>query len=177
MEFLARVPSMQLVECATKHMCFYAELFEPRPEWAAMSAYRDTMVALQSFVEEIASRERCPFAHLGIYIDQQGACLLATAKVEMQLCHARSGLSTLLQPLDTYEKGARVTSRKRMEKSIRPLDALDKIRLDEWKTVAQLRPPFPKAPKPEKPTPPHTTRKEFFAACESSESEDDGPPL
>ena len=78
MEFVARVPSMQLVECATKHMCFYAELFEPRPEWAAMSAYRDTMVALQAFVEEIASRERCPFAHLGIYIDQQGACLFAS---------------------------------------------------------------------------------------------------
>ena len=75
MEFVARVPSMQLVECATKHMCFYAELFEPRPKWAAMSAYRATMDALQAFVEEIASRDRCPFAHLGIYIDQQGACL------------------------------------------------------------------------------------------------------
>ena len=168
---------MQLVECATKHMCFYAELFEPRPEWAAMSAYRDTMVALQAFVEEIASRERCPFAHLGIYIDQQGACLLATAKVEMQLCHARSGLSTLLQPLDTYEKGAQGTSRDRVEKTIRPLDALDKVRLDAWSTVSQLRPPFPKAPKPEKPTPPHTNLKEFLAACESSDSEDEGPPM
>ena len=87
MEFLTQVPSMQLVECATKHTCFIAELFEPRPDWNAMVAYRDNIVALQAVVEEIASRERCPFAQLGIYIDEQGACLLATAKVEMQLCH------------------------------------------------------------------------------------------
>ena len=75
MEFLAQVPSMHLVDCATKHTCFFAELFEPRPEWADMSACRDTMVALQAAVEEIASREKCPFAYLGIYIDQQGARL------------------------------------------------------------------------------------------------------
>ena len=169
---------MQLVECATKHTCFIAELFEPRPDWNAMVAYRDNIVALQAVVEEIASRERCPFAQLGIYIDEQGACLLATAKVEMQLCHARSGLSTLLQPLDTYETGARVTSRKRMEKSIRPLDALDKVRLDAWSTVGQLRPPFPKTPRPERPTPPDTNLKDFLTAIENeSESEDEGPQM
>ena len=170
---------MQLVECATKHTCFIAELFEPRPDWNAMVAYRDNIVALQAVVEEIASRERCPFAQLGIYIDEQGACLLATAKVEMQLCHARSGLSTLLQPLDTYETGARVTSRKRMEKSIRPLDALDKVRLDAWSTVGQLRPPFPKTPRPERPTPPDTNLKDFLAAIQNEESddEDDGPRM
>ena len=169
---------MQLVECATKHTCFIAELFEPRPDANAMVVYRDNMVALQAAVEEIASRERCPFAQLGIYIDEQGACLLATAKVEMQLCHARSGLSTLLQPLDTYETGARVTSRKRMEKSIRPLDALDKVRLDAWSTVGQLRPRFPKAPRPERPTLIHTNRKDFVAAWKNeSDSEDDGPQM
>ena len=170
---------MQLVQCATKHTCFIAELFEPRPDANAMVVYRDNMVALQAAVEEIASRERCPFAQLGIYIDEQGACLLATAKVEMQLCHARSGLSTLLQPLDTYETGARVTSRKRMEKSIRPLDALDKLRLDAWSTVHQLRPPFPKTPRPERPTPPDTNLKDFLAAIQNEESddEDDGPRM
>jgi len=84
----------------------------------------------------------------------------------------------LLQPLDTYETGARVTSRKRMEKSIRPIDALDKVRLDAWSTVGQLRPRFPKAPRPERPTLIHTNRKDFVAAWKNeSDSEDDGPPM
>ena len=170
------MPKLHLTEGSSKHSCFMADLFEPRPEWGAMLAYQETMTRIQASVAKLAARESCPFQCLGIYIDSRGACVVATTKIEMQLCNVRSALSTVLQPLDIYEGGAQVTSRKRVEKSIRPLDALDKIRLDEWKTVAQLRPPFPKTPKPEKPTPPHTNLREFLAACESS-SEDDGPPI
>ena len=171
------MPKLHLTEGSSKHSCFMADLFEPRPEWGAMLAYQGTVTRIQASVAKLVARESCPFQCLGIYIDSRGACVVATTKVEMQLCNVRSALSTVLQPLDIYEGGAQVTSRKRMEKSIRPIDALDKIRLDEWKTVAQLRPPFPKAPRPEKPTPAHTKLKEFLAACESSEREDDGPPM
>ena len=178
MEFLlSQMPAPQLVECASKHTSFIAELFEPRPDWKTILAYRETMAKLQTSVEKLATRESCPFAELGIYIDHQGACLLATAKVEMQLCNARSAISTLLQPLDLYEDSTSVKSRKRMEKTIRPFDALDKVRVDAWKTVAQLRPPCPKLLKPERTTPPPTTVKEFLAAATDSGSEDDDPPL
>ena len=177
MEFLTQMPPAQLVECATKHTCFIAELFAPRPPWHAILAYRETMRKLQASVEELAARGNCPFAQLGIYVDHEGACLLATPKKEMQLCHARSGLSTLLQPLDLYEEGAQVTSRKRMEKTVRPFDALDKTRLDAWKTATHLRPAFPKAPKPEKEeTALHTRLHDFLAAASESEDEDIGPP-
>ena len=177
MEFLPQMPPAQLVECATKHTCFFAELFAPRPPWHAILAYRETMRKLQASVEELAARGNCPFAQLGIYVDHEGACLLATPKKEMQLCHARSGLSTLLQPLDLYEEGAQVTSRKRMEKSVRPFDALDKTRLDAWKTATHLRPAFPKAPKPEKEEAAlHTRLHDFLAAASESEDEDSGPP-
>ena len=177
MELLSQMPRLHLIDGASKHSCFIADMFEPRPKWDAMLAYRETMTVIQSYVEKLVTRESCPFKHLGIYIDSRGACVVATAKIEMQLCNVRSAISTLLQPLDAYEKGAQVTSRKCVEKTIRPLDALDKVRLDAWSTVSQLRPPFPKTPKPEKPTPPHTNLKEFLAACESSDSEDDGPPM
>jgi len=181
MEFLTQTPPAQLVECATKHTCFIAELFDPRPDWHAILAYRETMRKLQASVEELAARGRCPFTQLGIYVDHEGACLLATSKKEMQLCHARSGLSTLLQPLDLYEEGAQTTSRKRMEKSVRPFDALDKIRLDAWKTTTELRPSFPKAPKPEKEEAEAqqgsaTRLQDFLAAVTESEDEDSGPP-
>ena len=149
MEFLRQVPPLELVEHASKHTSFVAELFEPRPDWNAILAYRETMAKLQASIKELAARGRCPFAQLGIYMDHQGAWLLVTAKQEMQLCNARSALSTMLQPLDLYEEGVQATLRKRMQKTVRPFDALDKVRLDAWKTMAQLRPVFPKAPKPE----------------------------
>ena len=177
MELLSQMPTLHQVECTSKHTCFIAEMFEPRPGWDAMLAYRETMTKIQASVEKLASRESCPFKHLGIYIDHRGACVVATAKIEMQLCNVRSAISTVLQPLDLYEDDAQVKSRKRVEKTIRPLDALDKVRLDAWSTVGQLRPPFPKKPRPERPTPPHTNLKDFLAACENeSDSEDDGPP-
>ena len=177
MEFLRQVPPIELVEHASKHTSFVAELFEPRPGWDAIVAYRETMLKLQASIEELAARGRCPFAQLGIYMDHQGAWLLVTAKKEMQLCHARSGLSTLLQPLDLYEEG-QATLRKRMEKTVRPFDALDKVRLDAWKTMAQLRPVFPKAPKPEsEELPPEgCSLKQFLESVTDSEDEDIGPP-
>ena len=176
MEILSQMPRLHLIDGASKHSCFIADMFEPRPEWDAMLAYRKTLTMIQHSVEKLVTRESCPFKHLGIYIDSRGACVVATTKVKTQLCNVRSAISTVLQPLDAYENDARVTSRERVEKTLRPLDALDKVRLDAWSTVSQLRPPFPKTPKPEKPTPPHTNLKEFVAACESSESEDEGPP-
>jgi hypothetical protein len=65
-----------------------------------------------------------------------------------------------------------------MEKTVRPFDALDKIRLDAWKTTTNLRPSFPKAPKPEKEeTELHTRLQDFLAAVTESEDEDSGPPI
>ena len=50
MEFLAQVPGLHLVDGASKHSCFIAEMFEPRPKWDAMLAYRETMTVIQSYV-------------------------------------------------------------------------------------------------------------------------------
>jgi hypothetical protein len=85
----------------------------------------------------------------------------------MQLCHARSALSTLLKPLP-------VAQRKAAEGSIRPLDELDKARLDTWETAAMLRPRIPK----DDATAPASTLKQFLAELSDSEDESvDGAPL
>ena len=159
MELLSQMPRLHLIDGASKHSCFIADMFEPRPEWDAMLAYRETMTVIQVYVGKLVTRESCPFKHLGIYIDSRGACVVATTQIKTQLCNVRSAISTVLQPLDAYEKDARVTSRKRVEKTLRPLDALDKVRLDAWSTAAQLRPSCSGIHQKEKNTPPPTTVK------------------
>ena len=151
MQFLEEVPQTRLVRCATKHLCFVAELFDPRPHWDQIVAYKLVAAALTKRVQKLAGREKCPFSALHIYIDQRGLWLLVRAKKEMQLCHARMTLGALLEPFDDYEKTAELTSRKSVEQTVRPFDELDKVRLDSWRTVSALRPKFSRAPKRETP--------------------------
>ena len=143
MQFLEEVPQTRLVRCATKHLCFVAELFDPRPHWDQIVAYKLVAAALTKSVQKLASREKCPFSALHIYIDQRRLWLLVRAKKEMQLCHARMTLGALLEPFDDYEETAELTSRKSVEQTVRPFDELDTLRLEAWKPMGDLRPPFP----------------------------------
>ena len=178
MQFLEEVPQTRLVRCATKHLCFVAELFDPRPHWDQIVAYKLVAAALTKRVQKLAGREKCPFSALHIYIDQRGLWLLVRAKKEMQLCHARMTLGALLEPFDDYEETAELTSRKSVEQTVRPFDELDKQRLDSWQTAAMLRPKFPAAPKPEAPASelPRTLQ-ELAASLSDSEDEDEGPRM
>ena len=128
-----------------------AELFGPRPNLDAMVSYRRVAAEIEQNTQKLVSRAVCPFAHVGIYVDHMGAWLLVKAKHELSVCNARSGLITVLAPLDAHETDAELTSRKSMEQTVRPFDELDKQRLDSWQTAAMLRPKFPAAPKPEAP--------------------------
>ena len=145
-----------------------------------MMAYQSVAVQLDEKIKKLADRGACPFHSLGIYVDHQGAVLLAGSKREMQVNNARSCLITMLEPFDAFEQNmdAMLRSRKAMERTVRPFDELDKLRLDAWKTVASLRPRFSYAPKPartEVPCP--TTLQGFIDSLSDSEDEDDVQPM
>ena len=106
MQFLQEPPRTSLVRCATKHVWFVAELFAPRPPWEQIVAYKPVVTAITEKVQKLTSRDKCPFNALRIYIDQNGLWLIVQGRKEMQLCHARMGLCTLLEPFDDYERGA-----------------------------------------------------------------------
>ena len=190
MQFLGAIPASRLAENGTKHYCFAAELFDVRPAWAAMASYKPMVAALEQSIKKLAARAACPFVQLGIYVDEQGAWLLATSKKEMQLGHARSALGTLLEPMDAYEHDTppKSRSRKNMERSVRPFDELDLVRLATWKTTATLRPKFPKvdveepaSSDDEGPSPPRSegvkgpSVQQLLAEVSDSEEERDAP--
>ena len=145
-----------------------------------MMAYQSVAVQLDEKIKKLADRGACPFHSLGIYVDHQGAVLLAVSKREMQVNNARSCLITMLEPFDAFEQkmDAMLRSRKAMERTVRPFDELDKVRLDAWKTVASLRPRFSHAPKPARAKVPcSTTLQELINSMSDSEDEDDVPAL
>ena len=136
MQFLAEMPTAHLGQSGSRHKYFVAELFGPRPTLDAIASYRSVVAEIEQNVQKLVSRDVCPFAHVGIYVDHVGAWLLVKAKKELQVSNARSGLITVLAPMDAHETGAELTSRKSMEQTVRPFDQLDKARLDAWQTVA-----------------------------------------
>ena len=178
MQFLAEMPTAHLGQSGSRHKYFVAELFGPRPTLDAIASYRSVVAEIEQNVQKLVSRHVCPFAHVGIYVDHVGAWLLVKAKKELQVSNARSGLITVLAPMDAHETGAELTSRKSMEQTVRPFDQLDKARLDAWQTVAMLKPKFPPVPKPEAPASElPRTLKELTDTLSDSEDEDEGPRL
>ena len=178
MQFVEELPEAHLCQSGSRHKSFVAELFGPRPRLDAMVSYRRVAAEIEQNTQKLVSRAVCPFAHVGIYVDHMGAWLLVKAKHELSVCNARSGLITVLAPLDAHETDAELTSRKSMEQTVRPFDELDKQRLDSWQTAAMVRPKFPAAPKPEAPASelPRTLQ-ELAASLSDSEAEDEGPRM
>ena len=143
MQFLADVPVVQLAIGAgcRNYRFFAASLFDTRPSLEEMVRFRPVAANLEQEILELQARKTCPFAHVGVYVDGQGAWVLAKTHTGVQLDSARGSISTILAPLPAEQRLCVSTS-------LHAFDELDKVRLNTWSTVASLRPKFPKAPTP-----------------------------
>ena len=134
MEFFRETFALTLVEQTHgKHTCFAADLFSPRPPFEEIQSFKELGQDLQQSFQKLMDRNACPIKWLALFVDQEGAMLLATTKAQAQMNNTRSALSKVLGPLPKEQQQA-------VADSLRPLDELDNERITSWQTVDSLRP-------------------------------------
>ena len=190
MEFFRGPLAVNLAERAgSKHVCFAADLFRPRPPFQEILPFADWGRELKVEMVKRMDRKACPVAWVAFFIDAEGAWMLASPKSEQTLCNMRQALSTVISTLPKEQ-------RQSVEDTLRPLDELDADRLAAWKTVDDLRPKFrppsavgeadivsaafvkPRAPKPDVAPPPRApTLAEWMEQHDSSDDEEEGASL
>ena len=125
MQFLADVPVVQLAIGAgcRNYRFFAASLFDTRPSLEEMVQFRPVADKLEQEILKLQTRKTCPFAHVGVYVDGQGAWVLAKTHTGVQLDSARGSISTILAPLPTKQRICVSTS-------LHAFDELDKVRMN-----------------------------------------------
>ena len=117
----------------SKHTCFAADLFSPRPPFAEIAGCGAAAQKWQTEVAALMAKKTCPVRWLAIFVDLEGAWLLTVAASEQQVSTMRTALGRVLTPLPAKQRRA-------VEESLRPLDELDRDRVAAWDTVDDLRP-------------------------------------
>jgi len=133
MQFGRTKPTLRHTEdSGNDHMCFAADLFPKRPPFDEMNAYQDWATQLEEHILKNLDRTRCSVKWIGIFVDTEGALLIATHKSGQSLNNMRQSLKTALSWLPVAE-------RKTLD-TLRPLDELDKVRISAWLTIDDLGP-------------------------------------
>ena len=94
MQFLVDVPVVQLAIGAgcRNYRFFAASLFDTRPSLEEMVQFRPVADKLEQEILKLQTRKTCPFAHVGVYVDGQGAWVLAKTHTGVQLDSARGSM-------------------------------------------------------------------------------------
>ena len=133
MHFGQSKPTLRLTEdSGNDHMCFAADLFPKRPPFEEMNDYQGYAGQLEEHMLEKLNRTRCSVKWIGIFVDSEGALLIATHKSGQSLNNMRQSLKTALSWLPAAEQKTLDT--------LRPLDELDKVRISAWLTIDDLQP-------------------------------------
>jgi len=133
MDFLRSCPTLTLGDdLGHEHVCFCADLFNERPSFQTIQAFSDWAEKQQESFSQKRDRKVCPIQWLGIFIDQEGAVMIASHKSGTELNNMRKAVKTLLSALPQELQKAVATT-------LRPLDELDRVRIDGWQTVNDLR--------------------------------------
>jgi hypothetical protein len=133
MDFLRSCPTLTLGDdLGHEHKCFGADLFNGRPGFQNIQAFQEWAGKQQDIFMQKMEKKACPVQWLGLFVDQEGAMLIATRHSGANLNNMRVGLKTMLSALpDELQKAVATT--------LRPLDELDRVRIDGWQTVNDLR--------------------------------------
>jgi hypothetical protein len=134
MDFLRVTPTINLgQDLGHEHICFCADLFNERPSFHAIKAFEEWAQKQQDILMQKMKKKSCPVRWLGLFVDQEGAVLIATRHSGAHLNNTRFGLKTMLSALpEEFQKAVATT--------LRPLDELDKVRIEGWQTVNDLKP-------------------------------------
>jgi hypothetical protein len=68
---------------------FLAELFQPRPEFDQLVAFKDWSAKVQQEMTIIQERKNCPVVWAGLFVDRVGLLLILRFAHPLQLCSAK----------------------------------------------------------------------------------------
>ena len=132
MQFLTQRPVLGLSDEGGKYTSFFADVFAPRPPLDEIVGFTDAAASLAKSMARLLSRKASPISSAALLIDGIGACLLVSTSKRMQVQNARSAIDTVIAALPAAQRLS-------VEKSIRPLDELDKRRIDDWFLASPLK--------------------------------------
>jgi len=90
----------------SKHTCFAADLFSPRPPFAEIAGCGAAAQKWQTEVAALMAKKTCPVRWLAIFVDLEGAWLLAMAASEQQVSTMRTALGRVLTPFPAKQRRA-----------------------------------------------------------------------
>jgi len=132
MDFLHELHIATLVD-GGKGTTFVAYVFNGRPPYAEILAFSMWTAELQGQVAISMERAKFTLASMDLLMDKEGLIGIFTFTPRLQLSDAKKGMDSILHACPEEQ---RLT----VKSTLRPLDELDKICLDEMATVAALRP-------------------------------------
>ena len=113
---------------------FFADLSQPRPDFDTLVAFAGWSATVQQEMTATKARKNCPVAWVGLFVDQVGLSIILHFAHPLQLCDAKMAARTLTRFLVKDMQQA-------LWSSLRPLDELDRKRIDGWHTPVSVRPP------------------------------------
>lgn len=131
MRFLTQRPVLRLSDDGGKYTSFFADV-APRPSFDDIVGFVDAAANLTKCMAGVVARKANPISSAALVIDGIGVCLLISTSKRIQVQNARSAVDTMLAALPVAERLS-------VEKSIRPLDELDKCRIDDWFLASPLK--------------------------------------
>ena len=113
---------------------FFADLLQPRPDFETLTAFNGWSVRLRQEMTAIKARKNCPVAWVGLFVDQAGLSIVLHFAHTLQLCDAKMAVRTLTHFLVKDMQLA-------LQSTLRPLDELDRKRIEGWCTPMSVCPP------------------------------------
>ncbi len=113
---------------------FFADLLQPRPDFDTLVAFTGWSIRVRQEMATVKARKNCPVAWVGFFVDTVGLSIVLHFAHPLQLCSAKMAAMPLTRFLVKDMQQA-------MQSSLRPLDELDRKRIDGWHTLVSVRPP------------------------------------
>ena len=115
---------------------FFADIMQSRPDFDKLAAFNDWSTKIRQEMTDVKARKNCPVIWIGIFVDQVGLSFLLQFAHKLQLSDAKKAAIALSRFLC---KGM-PDVQNALQSNLRPLDELDRKRIDGWCTQVSLRP-------------------------------------
>ena len=139
MEYLRKQPIVSLADGEMD--TFIADVFTPRPAFDEIARFSDAWsTKAAEKMQEAMERKNCAVTWVQLVIDQHGLLVFLRVAKPLHLGNVKTASKVILRCLPDKQRLA-------AERSLRPLDEVDRDRIASWQTVASLRPAGTKRPR------------------------------
>jgi len=132
MNFILQQPLMTLGG-AGDGTSFAADIFFGRPAFCDVQKFEGRMASYKREIVALTQRKNNKLASLDFILDTQGLFLIAVFREPLILGNAKLALGHLLRVFE-------VEQHRSVQRTLRPFDDLDRLRVQEMRTVGDLRP-------------------------------------